>query len=283
MGNTETGFEPVVATVAARSLRPAGLTRSLGWYIAFFAIAAAAFVTLGYFTGVDAIAGTARFAWNAAVVAGSALLKISSGFLALVAKGIGWRRLYRFSTAILNVGIGYSGSLLLGDARVKRTRGWTERLKRVLIQMRQRWLALPLIGKLAIVAALIASQIYLHSLLVLFPIAFLVPVVRRLWVQAADVVFGSWYWRSFGSTHRVVARFLRGMFGVREMIGATRLLRMRYLYAWRLWKHDPRYRCQETNRRRISLAEPLRLWRQGGLDGYVGRPLLSGKRRASEI
>lgn len=277
MGKIETSFEPVDAAAATTSPPAARLTRSLGWYVTFLAIAATAFVAVGYITGVDAIAGTARFAWNAVVVAGSALLRIAGGFLALVAKGIGWRRLSRFSTAILNVGMGYSGSLLLGDARVRRARGWTGKLKRVLAAMRQRWLALPLIGKLAIVAALIGSQIYLHSLLVLFPIAFLVPVVRRLWVQTADVVFGSWYWRSFGPTHRAVARFLRGMFGVRQMIGAVRLLRLRYLYAWRLWKHDPRYRCQETNRRVVSLAEPLRLWRRGELDGYRGRPLLSGK------
>ena len=57
---------------------------------------------------------------------------------------------------------------------------------------------------LTIVAALIASQLYLHSLLILFPIAFLVPIVQPLWVQSADLVFGGWYWRTFGQTHRSV-------------------------------------------------------------------------------
>jgi hypothetical protein len=252
------------------------LKGTLGWYATFITIAVAAFLGIDYFTGADAIAGTARFAWNAVIVAGNALLRVSSGFLALVAKGVGWRRLSRLSTTVLNVGLGYSASVLLSDRNVQRARGWTGKLKKLVMLMRQRWIALPLVGKLAIVAALIASQLYLHSLLVLFPIAFLVPVVRRLWVRSADLVFGGWYWRTFGRAHRSVLRVLRTMLGVREMIGATRLLRLRYLYAWRLWKHHPRYRCPVTNRRIVSLLEPVRLWHRGELDGYVGRPLLGG-------
>lgn len=286
MGKIETDFsgwlepraEPAAAVEGTSSQAPARLSRSLGWYVTFLVLAAAAFLGIGYFTGADAIAGTARFAWNALVIAGNGLLRVAGGFLALVAKGIGWRRLSRLSTAILSVGLGYSGSVLLSDSGVRRAKGWTGKIRRVLMLVRQRWLALHVVGKLAIVAALIASQLYLHSLLVLFPIAFLVPVVRRLWVQTADLVFGSWYWRTFGQVHRAVVRFLKTMLGVREVIGATRLLRLRYLYAWRLWKHDPRYRCPETNRRVISLAEPIRLWRRGELDRYVGRPLLRGSR-----
>lgn len=53
---------------------------------------------------------------------------------------------------------------------------------------RNRWQRLHLAWKLLIVAVLIASQIYLRFLLILFPIAFLVPVVRRLWIQIADLV-----------------------------------------------------------------------------------------------
>ena len=193
MGKIETSFEP--AEVAAEPSSPARLSRTLGWYITFIAIAMTAFVGIDYLTGADAIAGTARFAWNAIVIAGTGLSRVAGGFLALVAKGIGWRRLSRLSTAILSVGLGYSGSVLLSDSGVKRAKGWTGKLRRVLMLMRQRWLGLPLIGKLAIVAALIASQLYLHSLLILFPIAFLVPIVRRLWVQSADLVFGGWYWR----------------------------------------------------------------------------------------
>jgi hypothetical protein len=275
MGKIETSFEPDSAGAPPRS-PPARLSGALGWYVIFSAIGLGAFLGIDYFTGADAIAGTARFAWNAIAAAGNALLRVSSGFLALVAKGVGWRRLSRLSTALLSVGLGYSASVLLSDSSVKRAKGWTGKLKELLMLARQHWLALPLIVKLAIVAALIASQLYLHSLLVLFPIAFLVPVVRRLWVQSADLVLGGWYWRTFGQAHRGLLRILRKMFGVREMIGATRLLRLRYLYAWRLWKHHPRYRCPDTNQRIVSLLEPIRLWRRGELDAYIGRPLLGG-------
>ena len=79
---------------------------ALGWYITFIAIAITAFVGIDYLTGADAIAGTARFAWNAIVIAGTGLSRVAGGFLALVAKGIGWRRLSRLSTAILSVGLG---------------------------------------------------------------------------------------------------------------------------------------------------------------------------------
>jgi hypothetical protein len=70
-----------------------------------------------------------------------------------------------------------------------------------------------------------------------------VPVVRRLWVRAADLLFGSWYWKAFGRRHRAAVAFLRRQPGVRHVIGAGRLARIRYLRAWRLWKYDPRYRC----------------------------------------
>jgi hypothetical protein len=283
MGKIESSFEPADAVAERVSAPPVRQARSLGWYATFLGLAVTAFLGIGYFTNADAIAGTARFAWNAVVVAGNGLLRVAGGFLGLVAKGIGWRRLSRLSTTILNVGMGYSASVLLSDSGVRRARGWTGRLRRALMVVRQRWLALPLVGKLAIVAALIASQLYLHSLLVLFPIAFLVPVVRRVWVQTADLLFGGWYWRTFGTKHRAVVRFLRDTFGVREVIGAARLLRLRYLSAWRLWRHDPRYRCPHTNKRIVSLIEPVRLWRRGELDGYIGRPLLCGRSRAPNV
>src|SRR5471030_3260757 len=101
--------------------------------------------------------------------------------------------------------------------------------------------------KLLIVVALIASQLYVHSLLIVFPIAFLVPVVRRMWVRVADLMFGAWYWKTFGRMHRAVFVTLRHLPLVGTIIGATRLVRISYLCAWRLWKHDPRYRDPNTD------------------------------------
>jgi hypothetical protein len=194
----------------------------------------------------------------------------------LLAKGVGWRRLSRLGGAIAGIGLGYSGAVLLSEGRLKRARGWTGKLRLVLARVRQRWLSLHLGWKLAIVVGLIASQLYLHFLLILFPIAFLVPAVRRLWVQAADTLFGAWYWRTFGPAHRAVVASLRRQPGVRHVIGGARLTRIRYLRAWRLWKYDPRYRDAETGKHEVSFIEPLRLWWRGDLDGYVGRHLLGG-------
>jgi hypothetical protein len=178
--------------------------------------------------------------------------------------------------AVAAIGLGYSGGVVLSERGLKRARTWTERLRLAGAKLRRRWLALHLGWKLAILAALVASQLYLHFLLILFPIAFLVPVVRRLWVQAADMLFGSWYWRTFGPTHRVVVASLRRQPGVRHVVGGARLTRIRYLRAWRLWRYDARYRDAETGEHEVSFIEPLRLWWRGELDGYVGRRLLGG-------
>jgi hypothetical protein len=252
--------------------------RGFGWYATFAAIAAVLFVGIGVIAGVDAIGASARFLWDLLAVVANSLMRAVGGLLALLAKGIGWRRLSRLGTTIAGVGLSYSGGVILSERRLRRARGWTGKLRLAFARLRQRWLALHLGWKLAIVAALIASQLYLHFLLILFPIAFLVPVVRRLWVQAADMVFGRWYWRTFGPLHRTVVASLRSQPGVRHVIGGARLTRIRYLRAWRLWKYDPRYRRAESGEHMVSLIEPLRLWWRGELDGYVGRRLLGGGR-----
>lgn len=274
-------------TVPNRIPKAAGTSAgTVGWYLVFFGLALASFVAIGYLAGVDAIAGSARFAarslllaWNAASVAGGGLLKAIAGMAAPIVKSLGWRRLSRISTSILSIGLVYSSSVVLSDGGVRRAKGWLGRIRTLVMVLRERWLELHIAWKLAIVAALIAGQIYLHWLLILFPIAFLVPVIRKLWVQAADLVLGNWYWRKFGRRHRSVIRVLSALFGVKQIAGAARMLRMRYLCAWRLWKYHPRYRRPDNGRRVISLIEPLRLWRRAELDLYVGRPLLGGSAR----
>ncbi len=254
--------------------------RGFGWYVTFVMLALVLSVALGLVAGVDAIAATARFAWNVlAVVANGAIRGIGS-LLLLLAKGVGWRRLSRLAATIMGVGLSYSGGVVLSDRSLQRARGWTGKLKLLAATLRQRWLRLHLGWKLAIVAALVASQVYLHFLLILFPIAFLVPVVRRVWVRAADLLFGRWYWKTFGPTHRKVVASMRRQPGVRHIIGGVRLLRIRYLRAWRLWKYDPRYRDAETGQHEVSFIEPVRLWWRGELDGYVGRHLLGGGARS---
>ncbi len=59
--------------------------------------------------------------------------------------------------------------------------------------------------------------------------------------------------------------------------GGSRLLRLQYPTAWRLWKYHPRYR-DASGELRVSALESFRLRRRRQLDLYVGRPLLSGPR-----
>ena len=266
----------------ARSARGIGgsgeshLDRGLGWYVTFVVLALVLSVALGLIAGVDTIAATARFAWNLLAVVANGATRAIGSLLLVLARGVGWRRLSRLATTIMGVGLSYSGGVVLSDRSLQRARGLTGKLKLLAATLRQRWLGLHLGWKLAIVASLVASQVYLHFLLILFPIAFLVPVVRRVWVRGADLLFGRWYWKTFGPTHRKVVASMRRQPGVRHLIGGVRLMRIRYLRAWRLWKYDPRYRDAETGKHEVSFIEPVRLWWRGELDGYVGRHLLGG-------
>jgi hypothetical protein len=252
-------------------------THSLGWFATFAALIVSAYLIIHYFTGEEAVGAATRFAWNALAFIVNSLIRLFGGLVLILAKGVGMRRVSRLARLLAGVGLGYAGSVILNDERLRRARGWRGRLRAAITLARNRWQRLHLFWKLAIVGVLIASQIYLHFLLIIFPIAFLVPVVRRLWIQAADLLFGTWYWQTFGRLHRAALAALKGLPGWREVAGAMRLWRIRYLCAWRLWKHDPRYRTPEADARLISFAEPLRLWWRGDLDRYIGRPLLAVK------
>jgi hypothetical protein len=250
--------------------------RGLGWYVSFTVLAVIAFVVVYYFTGRDALGATARLVWNGIVFAFNAAMRFSGGILEFIARGIGMRRVARLGTVIAGVGLGYAGSLLLGDKGVHAALDWRHKLVAFFAAAGARWRALALWVKLLVVAVLIASQIYLHTMLILFPIAFLVPVVRMMWVQASDFLFGSWYWKHFGHQHRSLATRLRRMPITRSIVGGVRLMRIRYLCAWRLWRYDPHYRIAGSRGRRVNFVEPVQLWRRGELDRYVGHPLLAG-------
>jgi hypothetical protein len=249
---------------------------SLGWYVTFAVLAVAASIAVYLITGEDAVGAATRFLWNMLVLVVNGTIRLFGGLTLVLAKGVGVRRVSRLATLLAGVGLGYAGSLILSDDKLKRAHGWRGKVKTFITLARNRWQGLHLVWKLAIVAALITSQVYLHFLLIVFPIAFLVPVVRRLWVQVADLVFGSWYWRTFGRLHHAVVAALEAMPGLRQAIGATRLWRIRYLCAWRLWKYDAAYRDPQSGRRWVSAVEPMRLWWRGELDRYIGKPLLSG-------
>ncbi len=255
------------------------MRRGKGWYATFALLVVALFAAIYALTGQDALGAAGRFLWNGLVLVASGAIRLGGGLLELVARGVGWRRLSRVFSGVTAVGLGYAASVVVSDGTVTRARGWRGKLQAAIQRARTMWQDLALVLKLAVVAGLIASQVYLHNALVLFPIAFLVPVVRGVWVRTADLLFGSWYWNTFGGTHRAIVSTLRRLPPVRIAIDGSRLLRLRYLYAWRLWRYDPRYKDPASDMRRVSLLEPLGLWWRGELDGYVGRPLLAGRSR----
>jgi hypothetical protein len=248
----------------------------IGWYLSFALIAVLAFIAIGTITGQEALAAAARVFWNGFALVVNSLFRMFGGLLGLIAKGVGWRRATRIANVIGGIGLGYAASVVLSEDAVQKARGWRGKLRATINSVKTRWQNLPLLWKLVIVAALIASQVYLHTVLVIFPIAFLVPVVRKLWIRTADLIFGVWYWKTFGTWHRRLVAWLKKLPGVRAVIGWVRLTRIRYLTAWRLWKYHPCYFDCETGRRQVSFVEPLRLWWGGELDGYIGRPLLAG-------
>lgn len=257
---------------------PAERIDGFGWYFSFALIAIVAFVVLGAMTGQEVLAAAVRVFWNGFALIANSFFRVLGGLLGIIAKGVGWRRVTRVANVIAGVGLGYIGSVVLSDEKVQKARGWKAKLKAEITRVRRYWQDLPLLSKLVVVAVVIASQVYLHTVLIVFPVAFLVPVVRRLWIQAADLLFGSWYWRTFGAHHRRFVAWLRTLPIVRGIIGWARVTRIRYLAAWRLWKYHPRYFDPATGRRVVSLVEPIRLWWKGELDGYIGGPLLAGKR-----
>jgi hypothetical protein len=258
------------------------LRKDWGWYATFALLLIVAYITIYYLTGRDALGASARFVWNGLVIVANGLIRLIGSSLGVLARGFGWRRLSRWSSVIAGVGLGYAGSVVLSDNSVRKAVGWRSKLRAAIFVARGKWRNLPLSLKLLVVVILIATQLSLHSLLIVFPIAFLVPVVRKLWVRIGNLLVSKWYWKRYGDAHRAAVGVMRTLPVIRPLHEGVRLIRIRYLYAWRLFRYDSRYRDPLTNNRRVSLVEPVRLWWRGELDGYVGHSLLAGRRSVGD-
>lgn len=173
------------------------------------------------------------------------------------------RRAARVASALAGVGLGYAGSVILSDDKIHRAHTWRDRMRVAITRLRNGWVGLHLVWKLVIVAGLIASQVYLHFLLIVFPVAFLVPVVRRAWIVAGDTLFGSLFRKKFKRVRRALRSTLWRTPGYAQAVAAVRLVRMRYLCAWRRWRYDACYRDTATGARHVSIVEPVRLWWRG--------------------
>lgn len=266
--------------------RPAA-TPPLRWtrWLLALCVLVAAVVAVDVATGAYAIGATMRLIWNAFAFALLWAARSAQGVVALIAR----RRAWRVTSILTAVGFGYMGRVFLSEPRIREAHGWRERFRIATARLRRWWAGLSTGMKFGVVAALILAQLAVlptaAEYLVLFPVGFMIPVIasgmRKLYSWAGDLVLGSAYWRYCGRAHRAVVRACGRVMPVRAANRAMRLLRLRYLTAWRLWKYDPRYR-DESGELWVSFLEPIRLWRKGELDVYIGRPLLSGKRRASE-
>ena len=133
-------------------------THSLGWFATFAALVVTAYLAIHYFTGEDAVGAATRFVWNALAFAVNSFIRLFGGLAVVLAKGIGVRRVSRLAKLLTGVGLGYAGSVILNDERLRRARGWRGRLKAAITLARNRWQRLHLVWKLVIVAALIASR-----------------------------------------------------------------------------------------------------------------------------
>jgi hypothetical protein len=238
-------------------------------------------VALSFLIDVNAIGATGRFAWNAVI---AALLTSARGLDTVLAYVLR-RRIRRGVSFFTAIGLGYSGHVILTHAQLERAKGWHGIFRKYATRMRNDWRALGTTWKFLCVAVMITTQIALLPVIsqyvLLIPIGFMIPIVanaiRRIYAWAADSIFGATYRRYFGSTHRAALRKLRTLAPVHGLRGGVRLIRMRYLAAWRLWKYDPQYR-DPSGELWVSVFEPIRLWRERKLDLYIGRPLLAGKR-----
>jgi len=237
-------------------------------------------VAVSFLIDVNTIGATGRFAWNAAIAA----LLMSTRGLDTVLMYVLRRRIWRVTSFFTGIGLGYSGNVILTHAQLERAKGWRGTFRRGITRLRRRWNALATTWKCLVVALLIAAQIALLPVLsqyvLLIPIGFLIPVVanatRRTYAWMADSLLGVTYRRYCGPVHRAAVRKARTLALLRSIRGGVRLIRMRYLCAWRLWKYDPRYR-DPSGELWVSVIEPVRLWQGRKLDRYVGHPLFADK------
>ncbi len=278
---------PPVDDIASTSNGKPSTTPTLRWTRWLLALCAlvAAVVAVDVATGTYAIGATMRLLWNGLAFALLWATRSVQGLVALIAR----RRAWRATSVLTAIGFGYMGRVFLSAPRIREAHGWREKFRIATARLRRWWAGLATGMKFAVVAVLIVAQLAIlptaAEYLVLFPVGFMIPVIasgiRKLYSWAGDLVFARMYWQYCGRAHNAAVRACGRLMPVRATSRAVRLLRLRYLTAWRLWKYDPRYR-DESGELWVSFLEPVRLWRTGKLDIYIGHPLLSGARRGSE-
>lgn len=239
-----------------------------------------AIVAIDHFTDIDLIGTTVRFVLGSLEFAVSSAIRSLQLLLRLVLR----RRIWRSILSSLSISYGYSWRIILSDKRARRADIFLAKTRSTTATMRTKWHKLSFTAKLVTAIVLAALQIVLFPVLseyiVLFPVGFLIPTIvggaRRIYGWIGDLLFGATYETYIGKLHRKAIRWIRNLRWIRITRGALRLTRLRYLTAWRIWKYNPTYRTKSSELA-VSFIEPVRLWKNGKLDRYVGRPLF--KRR----
>lgn len=247
-----------------------------------FAVIVAVVLVIDWMTGADALGATGRFAWNLFVF----LLARAAWVLEWLPTVVLRRRFGQLTWMVMSVGLGYAASIILTESRVGKLHTLRAKNRATMGRMRRWWIGLSTPMKLLLTGALILAQVMLlpsmHEYLLLFPVGFMIPLLvglwRRLYGWIADSIVLALYLKYFGRVHAKAAHWVAHLRALRALVACVRLVRLRYLTAWRLWKYDPRYR-DERGELWVSFIEPVRLWRAGKLDIYVGHPLLHGKRQ----
>lgn len=144
------------------------MKKGRGWYATFVLLVVASFIAIYVITGQDALGAAGRFLWNGLVLVANGIIRLGGSLMELLARGVGWRRMSRLVSGVTAVGLGYAASVVVSDGTVVKARGWRGKLQAAVQRAREMWQSAPLVLKLLVVAGLIASQVYLHFLLVVF-------------------------------------------------------------------------------------------------------------------
>ena len=75
--------------------------RAIGWWVTFLVLAVTAIVAVGHYTGVEVLAASGRFLWNALAAVANGAMRTAGGLLAVIARGVGWRRLSGISRVVM--------------------------------------------------------------------------------------------------------------------------------------------------------------------------------------
>lgn len=250
---------------------PRGWTKS---HIFAIALLIAAIVFVDIMTGENAIGFTFRFLWG--IIARFAIFFIHGFdvfFFAVLRV-----RVFQWIGALTVVQIGYIGRVIFNEHQMGKFSTWKDSMKVHAGRLKRLWRATPIVLKIVVVGLLIFGQMALLPRLsewvILFPMGFMLHGIESLYRRMFGKVANKAIDRVIGGKHEELVDRIEWLDRLYTKCG---LWRLKYLTAWRLWKHSPKYRDPVTLKRKKSFIEPIRLfWRNDeSLERYVGKPLFA--------